>query len=192
MMLNRRLLPILLCTISFSSCIDFFSKKPYAYQEPVRWAWKPVYSADDSYTRVTYQNGAAPVKRAGKIYVKGNYIFQTETGEGIHIIDNSNPAQSRRIGFLKVGGSEEIAIKGNYLYTNNYYDLVTIDISQPGEAKVVSRSPNAFYAASGAGNHTWELPPDTGWYQCPTYYIDSVVSGWVKDSVYAYCLNANQ
>jgi len=187
-MSNRWLLPVL-CAVIFSSCFNLFGRKTDLYEEPypVKWAWKPVYSVDTAYKIVSFQNHAEPVKRAGKIYVRGNLIYQAETGEGIHIIDNTNPAEAKRIGFLKIRGSEEIAIKGNYLYTNNFFDLVTIDISDFSQAKVVSRSSNAFYSSSGAGYHTWEMPKDTGWYQCPGYYQDSVVVGWVKDSVYAMC-----
>lgn len=192
-MANRWKLLALLCIIIFSSCFklfdrDYNSDPPY---EPVRFAWKPIYSVDTSYIKVTYQNSSEPVKNAGKIYVYGNYIFQADLGAGIHVIDNSNPAEAKRIGFLEVRGCEEIAIKGSYLYTNNYYDLITIDISRPEQASVVSRTKNAFYAANATVFHTWEVPPDTGWYVCPNLYNDSILVDWVKDSVYAQCLTRN-
>jgi hypothetical protein len=40
---------------------------------------------------------AKPTVHAGKIYAYGNYLFQAEQNEGIHIIDNSNPQQAHKI-----------------------------------------------------------------------------------------------
>src|SRR5690349_628459 len=122
------LLFMIIILFSFASCFDFGIKPHPVYMETRRWAWKPVYALDTSYRIVTYTN-AQPVVNAGKIYVKDNFIYQCEIGAGIHITDNADPASAKRIGFISIPGCEEISIKGNVLYTNNYYDLVAIDIS---------------------------------------------------------------
>lgn len=155
------------------------------YPEEKKWAWKPVYAADSSYKTVSYTD-ARPVKNAGKIYVKDNLIYQCETGDGIHVTDNTNPATAKRTGFLKVAGCEEISIKGNVLYTNNYYDLIAVDISDLHQPKIISRIKNAFTPVSGFA-HTWEEPKESGYYQCANFYMDSVIVNWVRDSVFAYC-----
>ncbi len=178
---------LLLFCAGLTGCWWSFSqpRQPEIYLNQKRWAWKPVYAIDSTYRTVSYSE-ARPVERAGKIYVKDNFIYQCDIGAGIHIIDNNNPATAKRTGFLVVPGCEEISIKGNYLYTNNFYDLVTIDITQFNNPILVSRSINAFFATNGL-QHSWEEPKDTGWYQCPAYYMDSVIVNWVKDSVYAGC-----
>ena len=180
------LLSLFLLPIGFSSCFGFFSK-PYTgvYVEQKKWAWKPVYTSDTSYRKIAYE-AARPVANAGNIYVKDNFIYQCEIGEGIHITDNTDPASARRTGFIKVTGCEEISIKGNVLYTNNDYDLISIDISNITTPKITSRTKNVFYGDSQMP-HSWEQPSDTGYYQCPMYYSDSVIVRWVKDSVTAYC-----
>ena len=180
---------LFLLTCSLSSCWGFFSR-PYngSYAEPKKWAWKPVYSLDTSYRNVSYEDPRTVVN-AGKIYVKDNLIYQCETGEGIHVTDNTDPAVAKRIGFLKVPGCEEISIKGNILYTNNYYDLIAIDITNLATSKVISRTRNVFYGDSGMP-HSWEQPKDSGYFQCPNYYSDSVIVNWVKDSVFADCYKA--
>jgi len=150
------------------------------------WGYKPVYTADTAYRKVEYLPEAKPVVNAGKIYVKDNLIYQCETGKGIHIIDNTNPANAHRIAFLSVKGAEEIAIRNNFLYTNNYYDLVTIDISVPEKSHVVARNRNAFYSGSTM-QHTWETPDVSGYFECPQFYTDSVITGWVQDSIYRTC-----
>ena len=171
---------------SFASCWGFYSK-PYRndYAEQKRWAWKPVYTADTSY-KIIFYTDARPVQNAGKIYVKDNLIYQCETGAGIHVTDNTDPATAKRIGFIQVAGCEEISIRGNVLYINNYYDLVAIDISNLHHLQMISRTKNAFTSVSGMP-HTWEEPKDSGYYQCANFYLDSVIVRWVKDSVVAYC-----
>src|SRR5687768_18002409 len=56
----------------------------------------------------------------------------------------SNPATASRIGFLSVKGAEEISIKENYLFTNNYMDLVVINIADFTNPVLVNRNKDAF------------------------------------------------
>jgi hypothetical protein len=71
------------------------------------------------------------VEHPGKIYIYGKYIFWNELNKGIHVIDNSNPSAPKNISFIKVPGNVDIAVKGSYLYADNYSDLVVFDISTP-------------------------------------------------------------
>ncbi|MFI5130604.1 MAG: hypothetical protein ACHQFX_11460 [Chitinophagales bacterium] len=130
-----------------------------------------------------------PVKFAGKIYVKNDLIFQNDLGSGIHVIDNTDPASASRIGFIKVPGNSEMSIKGNYLYTNSFSDLVVIDISDWQNVTVVKRLENAFQ--QGLGNYNFiPLPEHKVYYECPDYYTSRFQTGWVKDSVSTYsCYN---
>jgi hypothetical protein len=108
---------------------------------------------------------------------KNYFIKQRNASEGIHIINNSNPANAERIGFIKIKGSEEISIKGNYLYSNNFSDLVVIDISNISNVVEVNRVRNAFYAIS-----TLSVPPRHGYFEC----VDNskgAVTGWIQDSI---------
>ena len=51
-----------------------------------------------------------PVSTPGKICVKGNIIFLNDLDKGVHVIDNSNPAQPRKIAFINIPGNEDIAV----------------------------------------------------------------------------------
>src|SRR5690349_6909685 len=119
--------PVIL-SLAFVSCWHY-PKYRYTPLPVVVKAWIPVYGSDTAYKKIQYVDSVHPIRNAGKIYVSGRYILQSETGEGIHIIDNTTPSKARRIGFIKINGCQEIAMKGNYLYTNNYNDLITIDVS---------------------------------------------------------------
>ena len=87
---------------------------------------------------------AQTINRLGKIYYKDSLIFAGEMGRGIHVIDNTDPSDPQKVHFLRIYGNSDIAIKGNILYANNQEDLVTIDISDLNEIKVLSRLEGVF------------------------------------------------
>jgi hypothetical protein len=158
---------------------------PIEPQMPLQKVWgnKPVYAAADVAREIAYTPQKQPIGQAGNIYAFGYYIFQVDVGRGIHVIDNSDPAQAERIGFITVNGCAQLSIKGKYLYTNSLTDLVTLDISDPAHVQEVSRVASAF--PEFQYNYPMVQPGDTGYYECPRY--DSVVVSWVKDSIYASC-----
>ena len=84
---------------------------------------------------------AQPIKETGKIYVKGSYIFISEKYQGVHIIDNHNPTAPVKIGFFRVPGCVDMAVKNNVLYVDNAVDLVSItfDSTNWTNSKVSSR-----------------------------------------------------
>lgn len=118
--------------------------RPSAPAPPVTGdTYRPVYAsyADIRMVRVL---APQPLKNAGKIYVKDNYLFINEVGAGIHVLDNRNPAQPLSLAFLSIPGNHEIAIKDSILYADNFLDLVAINIGNPRNARVVKRIENAF------------------------------------------------
>lgn len=147
------------------------------------WGNKPIYGVDTTAKKIMYINHPQPVVMPGNIYVKGNYIFQTELGRGLHIIDNTISSAAHRIGFVTINGCSQISIKGNSLYSNSYDDLVVIDISDASSVKEIGRVRGAF--PEGRKNYVYIQPVESGYFECPRY--DSVVIGWRKDSVKALC-----
>lgn len=139
--------------------------------------FKPVYSTSAELYLIQNKPARA-VTNAGKIYVKDNYIFQNEMGEGIHILNNSNPANTVRSGFISIKGSQEIAIKGNYLYSNNYDDLVVVDITDVNNVKEVNRVKNIFYK----NNFQLSPPAGSGYFECADN-SKGIVINWVRDSI---------
>jgi len=90
--------------------------------------YKPVYMSQEDAAKVVFE-GPRDMKTQGKIYIKNQYVFIGDIGLGVHVIDNTNPENPQKIGFLKIYGNHDIAIKGQSLYADNLEDLVTIDIS---------------------------------------------------------------
>ena len=130
--------------------------------------------------RATLESSVAAVApqalhNTGKIYLRGDYVFINEKYEGIHVIDNRDPASPKPVSFLRIPGNVDLAVRGNLLYADNGPDLVTIDISDPTHARPTSRVRNAFR----------ELPmpvmgPLEEAYQVAKRPADAVVVGWHK------------
>jgi len=71
------------------------------------------------------------MKIPGKIYLYDNYLFINEVNEGIHIVDNSNPASPLFVSFINIPGNVDMSVNNNILYADSYVDLLAFDISNP-------------------------------------------------------------
>ncbi len=133
--------------------------------------YRPIYMSHEAMRKVTPQ-GPRSLKHPGKIYVRGSYLFINEPGEGIHIINNMDPADPQPLAFVAIPGNGDMAVKGNVLYVDNATDLITLDISNPQQVQVLNRVENAFPANA--------YPAQTGvLFEC----VDKskgVVVGWEK------------
>lgn len=144
----------------------------------------PVYSSDSTLLGIRSDTARA-IKSAGKIYVFGNNILQSDPGYGVHILDKTNPSQIRNKGFIHIKGNSEIAIKGSYLYANSYNDLVVVDISDWANAILVRRLPNAFVQGNSVGYRQYiPLPERNVYYDCMSLQ-SGIHVGWKKDSIYS-------
>ncbi len=92
------------------------------------------------------------LENPGKIYVRGNYLFINEVEKGIHIFNNSNPANPQPISFITIPGNVDLAVKGDILYADSYIDLLAFDISQPEATRLVKRLEDVF-PNYGSVNH---------------------------------------
>jgi len=146
-------LVVLLMTMSWSSCLkdDCTSHRTFIRLDPI-------YKSLDA-VRSEFAIGVPrDLKNPGKIYVYGNYLLINEINEGIHIIDNSNPAHPVPLSFVVISGNKDMAVKENVLYADNAIDLLAIDISDPKSPKFLKRVDAVFqryYGWSGSqGNQS--------------------------------------
>jgi len=178
---------VLLTAIVLSSCWGFGNRPAYRPKKVLGYV--PVYSSDSSLLTAVAMT-PQPFRFPGKIYVKDNFIFQNDIGYGIHIIDNADPSQPKQVGFIKLPGSSEISIKGNYLYSNSFTDLVVIDVNDRQHITEVKRIHNAFQQGSVAAYNFIPLPEHNVHYECAYSYIQAgdngirIQTGWARDSVY--------
>jgi hypothetical protein len=133
--------------------------------------YRPIYLSYDELRQVNTQ-GPRSLRNPGKIYVRGTYLFINEPGEGIHIINNQDPANPQPLAFVNIRGNVDMAVKGNVLYADNATDLVALDITNPQQVQVLNRVENVFPYAS--------YPPATGvQFECVDK-TKGVVVGWEK------------
>ena len=105
---------------------------------------RPVYAEKSVVYANIRSNAPQQVEHPGKIYLYGNYIFLSEVDKGVHIIDNSNPANPVRKAFINIPGNLDIAVKGNTLYADLYTDMVVVDITDPLAARFERYIPGVF------------------------------------------------
>jgi hypothetical protein len=106
--------------------------------------FEPVYTTVEELRASIDLTEPEPIEGVGKIYVKDNYLFVNEPGEGIHIIDNRNPSQPVSKKFLKIPGNFDMAIRDNTLYADSYVDLVAFNISNINTIKETGRLEGVF------------------------------------------------
>ena len=127
-----------ICTIVlFGSCMKDKLTKTYTI-------YTPVYQTKAEVLASVKNGPVQSIATPGKIYLYGNYIFLNEINKGVHIIDNQNPASPIIKAFIKIPGNVDIAVKGNHLYADMFSDLVTIDISDPLNTRLVNTVSKVF------------------------------------------------
>lgn len=104
----------------------------------------PVYMPFNEFRSSFAKGDTCEITTPGKIYFKDGYLFVNEYGKGIHVIDNSDPANPEKIAFYKILGNVDMAIRGNILYADSYIDLLAIDISDLENPREVGRLENIF------------------------------------------------
>ncbi len=129
---------ILTLAASLSGCMDKTIEK-ITYTANV-----PVYMSYTEFRNSFTKSEPKEISKPGKIYFKDNYLFVNEVQKGIHVIDNSDPANPKKVAFYEIIGNVDIAIKGSILYADSYIDLVAIDITDINKPKEVGRLSNIF------------------------------------------------
>ena len=139
---------------------------------------KPIYLPTENYDLIRFQP-MHPLTQSAKIYVKDKFIFAIEQGEGVHIIDNSDPKQPQKIRFLRIFGCNDIAIKGSTMYADNFTDLVAIDFSKLDSPKVVNRVKNLYPNSNGNADYPKNY---NGYFECVDAKKGKVI-GWKESTL---------
>lgn len=124
----------------------------------------------------------------GKIYVTENQLFYIAQESGVHIFNNENPQSPVNIAFLAIEGVHDIAVKGNYLFADNFVDLLVFDISNLSNITLVQTLENTFI-------YYPEYPEDVDYYAWDEYPgEDEIIVGYtietrpVPDDEYIYMM----
>lgn len=139
--MKRVVLPFLLTflALGLNSCVQDQCEQTLTYL-----SYTPVYQSFDEIRASVQSEPAQALKQPGKLYFKDQFIFISELGEGIHIINNADPTNPVNEGFIRIPGTRDLAIKGEVLYADSYVDLLALDISDMNDVQVLSREQDVF------------------------------------------------
>ncbi|GAB4403066.1 MAG: hypothetical protein OHK0039_01740 [Bacteroidia bacterium] len=126
-------------TLFLGGCIQDKCEQTMTYL-----TYEPVYMSFEALRSAVAPEAPRALEQPGKLYFMNQFIFVSEVEEGIHVIDNSDPAQPENVAFIRVPGNHDIAIKGTTLYADSYTDLVLIDVANPTQAFEINRQNNVF------------------------------------------------
>ena len=140
---------LLMACLFLTACIRE-PARPVVYTE-----YMPILLSKNLLPKSISVQAAQPIIDAAKIYHKSNFIYISERFKGIHLIDNTNPANPINKGFVAIPGCVDIAIKKEVLYADNAIDLVAIDLKalELGNLQVLKRIADVFPEVA---------PPDGG------------------------------
>ena len=160
----KKILLFSVIILAFTGCIRN-NEEPYYSSKKYR----PIYVSRADIEKVVFTTPQA-LKTPGKIYIKDGYLFVNEVNKGVHIFNNKDPKNPQKIAFIQIPGNIDIAIRGAILYADNYTDLLSIDVTNPTEAKLLNRMKDIF--------PNQEFPPYTGIsFECVNNSKGTVI-GW--------------
>ncbi len=112
----------------------------------------------------------------GKIYVTENLLFYISQEQGIHVFNNLNPLAPQNIAFIELQGVHDIAVKENYLYADNFVDLVVFDLSNINAITHVNTLQNVI-------NFYPKIPQEAVYYDYMVYPNEGeIITGFVLES----------
>jgi hypothetical protein len=113
-----------------------------------------------------------PIEESGKIYAYKNYIFVNDKYRGVHVIDNSNPENPKKISFIEIAGNVDISVKDDILYADSIMDLMVLDISNINNITIVKRLENVLQQYL-----TWPVEADIFEWE-GVNYNETIQVGW--------------
>ncbi len=104
----------------------------------------PVYMDYATLRSAVQVTDAKPLTDVSRVYIYQNAVLLNSRNQGIHVLDNTDPANPRNVAFIEIPGNTEISIRDNNLYVDSYIDLVTLNISDANNVTEVAREQDIF------------------------------------------------
>jgi len=156
--------------ILFSGCSDTVTDTvTYMINEPVFMSTKAYRES------VVVSPTPQPISNYGKMCFYEGYIYISESGKGIHIINNTNTSNPKNVGFIELLGNADLAIRNSKLYADALIDLVWFDISNPVQPKLEGRLEDVFPDALPVPNNDYGID---GQYRFGYNCSQGVIVGW--------------
>ena len=173
--------------IAFSGCSDTVTETvTFMINEPV-------FMSEDAFRKsVVVSPTPQPISNYGKMCFYEGYMYISESGKGIHIIDNRNPSNPKNVGFIELLGNADLAIRDGKLYADALIDLVWFNVGNPTQPKLEGRLEDVFAKYMPLPQTDNEYGID--WQKCyDTFGSKGVVVGWdVKQRTETHTYETNR
>lgn len=112
------------------------------------------------------------IRDPGRIYTYNNYLMVCDQNLGIHIFNNADPSSPVALGFLRIPGNTDMAIRNDILYADHFGNLLSIQLNEFNNLTVKGELP--------LKNWNLGVPPPRGFnFQCPDPSKGKIID-WVK------------
>lgn len=85
-----------------------------------------------------------PIVNSGVIFLRDTLLFMLEDRKGIHVFNIKDSTNIGAVAFFGIPAVTAFTLTGNRLYADSWRDLLTIDISNIYEIKLVNRQTDVF------------------------------------------------
>ena len=144
--MKRTYFVIFFLSLLFTGCCFLCIEESRPSIEPVPpTAYEAISKARADLNKSVQLESPRDIVNSGKIYVFKEFLFVGEKRKGFHVFDNSNPKSPKKIKFIQVLGSTDIALRDHVLYINQATDLLTLKYNfVDGSLKLMKRIENIF------------------------------------------------
>jgi len=140
--MKKAMLFFCLCLVALTGCENKVTEMvTYKINEPVFMATGTFRNS------VKVTTVARNITNIGKMCFYNHYLYISEPEKGIHIINNTDPANPQQTGFIELLGNADLAIRNGMLYADSYIDLVWFDVSNPALPELKGRLDSIFPTA---------------------------------------------
>ena len=140
--MKKTMLLLNLCLLALTGCENKVTEMvTYKINEPVFMATETFRNS------VKITSVPRNITSVGKMCFYNHYLYISEPEKGIHIINNTDPANPQQTGFIELLGNADLAIRNGMLYADSYIDLVWFDVSNPALPELKGRLDSIFPTA---------------------------------------------
>ncbi len=181
MKMKRIIFVLSVAIFALSGCKETVTETfTYQINEPVFMATKEFRES------VNVTTEPQEITNYGKICFYEGYLYISETGKGIHVINNCNPSNPCSVGFIELMGNADLAIRNDKLYADSYIDLVWFNIDNPAQPKLEGRLEDVFPTALPATDNSFGIDNDLC-YGASEVNKGKIIVGWtVKERTETY------
>ena len=135
---------VLLTSLLVGSCCLFGICEEEEINLPVN-RYKPVVLEREIFENAIGAQSPQAIIKPGKIYIKDNLMFLNEINKGFHVFKYTNPETPIKLGFIKILGATDVAIRNETIYINQATDLVSLIYNETTNTiTVLHRNKNVF------------------------------------------------